>query len=176
MKTGVVLALLKTLFDIIRLRRGPDALPHSSLLFAIIGLMWLTAGVVMTITNAELDKEDFVIGSMTGIAGLACYAAIVALAGKGARLLQTLMALLGSGALLSLMYVAGDLLLTPLLGENPSNIIATLILLWTVPVEGHIISRAIERHWYLGVVIAMGIFILQLKLYSILDPAAVAAT
>ena len=176
MNTGVVLALLKTLFDIIRLRRGPDALPHSSLLFAIIALMWLTAGVVMTFTTAELDKEDFVIGSLTGIVGLACYAVIVVLAGKGARLLRTLMALLGSGALLSLMYVAADLLLTPLLGDNPGNIIATLILLWTVPVEGHIISRAIERHWYLGVVIAMGIFILQLKLYSILDPAAVAAT
>jgi hypothetical protein len=176
MKTGVVLALLKTLFDIIRLRRGPDALPYSPLLFVIIGLMWLIAGLVMTLATAELDKQDFIIGSLTGMVGIACYAAIVVLVGKGARLLQTVMALLGCGALLSLMYVAGDLVLTPLLGDDLSIMIVTLILLWTVPVEGHIISRAIERHWYLGVAIAMGIFIFQLKLYSILNPSAVAAT
>lgn len=176
MKSGAVLALIRTLFDIVRLRRGPDALPHSPMLFVIVGLTWLIAGVVTTVATAELDEKDFIIGSLTGIVGLACYAAIVMLSGKGARLLQTLMALLGCGALLSLLFVAADLVLTPLLSDNLSNMIIMLILLWTVPVEGHIISRAIERHWYLGVVIAMGIFIFQLMLYSILHPAAIAAT
>jgi hypothetical protein len=176
MKTGAVLALIRTLFDIVRLRKGPDALPYSPLLFVIIGLMWLIAGVVVTVATAELDEKDFIIGSVTGIAGLACYAVIVMLSGNGARLLQTLMALLGCGTLLSLLFVVGDLVLTPLLSDNLSNMIITLILLWTVPVEGHIISRAIERHWYLGVVIAMGIFIFQLMLYSILHPSAIAAT
>jgi len=171
-----VLALISTLFDIIRLRRGPDAIPHSAFLFVIIGAMWLVAGVVMTMTTAELDEKDFVIGILTGIAGFICYAAIVVLSGKGARLLQTLMALLGCGALLSLIFVAGNVVLTPLLSESASNIIVTLILLWTVPVEGHIISRAIERHWYVGVVMAMAVFIFQLMLYSILDPSAIAAT
>jgi len=171
-----VLALIRTLFDIVRLRRGPDALPHSHLLFVIVGLMWLFASAVTATATAELDEKDFIIGSLTGIAGLACYAAIVLLSGNRARLLQTLMALLGCGALLTLLFVAADLVLTPLLSDNLSNMIIMLILLWTVPVEGHIISRAIDRHWYLGVVIAMGIFIFQLMLYSLLHPSAVAAT
>lgn len=168
-------ALIRTLFDIIRLRRGPDAIPHSSLLFVIIGMMWLLAGVVMTVATAELDARDFMIGTLTGIAGLTCYAGIVVLAGRSARLMQTLMALLGCGAMLSFLFVAGNLVLTPLLSNSLSNMIVTLILLWTVPVEGHIISRAIERHWYIGVVMAMAIFILQLMLYSILDPTTLAA-
>jgi hypothetical protein len=171
-----VIALVRTLLDIIRLRKGPDAIPHSALLFAILGSMWLCTGLLMTAATAELDGKDFVIGSLTGIAGFACYAAIVLLSGKSARLLQTLMALLGCGALLSLMFVVGNLVLTPLLNESLSNLIVTLILLWTVPVEGHIISRAIERHWYVGVVMAMAVFIFQLMLYSILDPTTVAAT
>ncbi len=171
-----MLALIRTLFDIIRLRTGPETIPHSAVLFVIIAAMWLFAGVAMTVAAAELDEKDFAIGILTGIAGFACYAAIVLLSGKAARLLQTLMALLGCGALLSLMFVIGDLVLTPLLSENASNMIVTLILLWTVPVEGHIISRAIERHWYIGVVIAMAVFIFQLMLYSILDPNAIATT
>jgi len=175
-RSSAVLALIGTLFDIIRLRRGPDAIPHSSFLFVIFGITWLFAGAVMTLTTDELDQRDFIVGSLTGVAGLVCYSAIVMFSGKAARLMQTLMALLGCGALLSFLFVFGNLLLTPILSESLSKVILTLILLWTVPVEGHIISRAIERHWYVGVVMAMTVFILQLMLYSILDPAAVAAT
>ena len=171
-----MLALIESFFDIIRLRKGPDAIPHSVFLFVATGIAWLITGAVMTVATAELDANDFIIGSVTGLAGLACYIAIVLTAGRSARLLQTLTALLGCGALLSVLFVIGNLVLTPLLGEGASNPIVTLILLWTVPVEGHIISRAIERHWYMGIVIAMTIFIFQLMLYSILDPTTVAAT
>ena len=127
----------------------------------------------MTFLTAELDEKDFLIGTVTGVAGLLCYAAIVVIAGKRARLMQTVMALLGCGALLSLMFVAGDVLLTPFLGENIANFIVTLILLWTVPVEGHIISRTLDRHWYLGVAIAMAVFVFQLVLYSVMDPVTI---
>jgi hypothetical protein len=169
-------ALIETLFDIIRLRKGPDAIPHSSVLFVMIVALWLLAGLIMTQLTVELDAKDFVIGTITGIAGLALYAAIIVFAGQQARLMQTVMAFLGCGALLSLIFVAGEVFLTPFLSANIVNFIVSLVLLWTVPVEGHIISRAIDRHWYVGVVIAMAVFIFQLILYSILDPATIAPT
>lgn len=169
-----MLALIETLFDIIRLRKGPDAIPYSMVLFVLIVTMWLLAGAVMTLLTAELDQRDFVIGTLTGIAGLFCYAAIVVLSGRRARLLQAIMALLGCGALLSLLFVAGNLFLAPFLSDSLGNLVTTLILLWTVPVEGHIISRTIERHWYMGVAIAVAVFILQLILYSLMQPAAMA--
>jgi hypothetical protein len=165
-----VLALIETLFDIIRLRKGPDAIPHSTFLLAVIVVLWLSTGMLMTVLTAELDEQDFAIGTLTGIAGLLCYAAIVVISGKRARLMQTVMALLGCGALISLMFVAGDVFLTPFLSENLTNFIVTLILLWTVPVEGHIISRTLDRHWYIGVAIAMAVFVFQLILYSVMDP------
>ena len=169
-------ALFETLFDIIRLRKGPDAIPHSVVLFVVIVVFWLFAGLVITLMTAELDQEDFFIGTLTGMAGLSCYAAIVVLSGKKARLLQAVMALLGCGALLSLLFVAGNVFLTPFLSENITNVIVTLILLWTVPVEGHIISRTIDRHWYVGVVAAMAVFVFQLLLYSVMDPATISPT
>lgn len=165
-------ALIETLFNIVRLRKGPDAIPYSTFLFVVIVALWLFAGLVMTLLTTELDVKDFAIGTITGIAGLLCYAAIVVLAGKGARLMQTVMAFLGCGALLSLMFVAGNVLLTPFLSENITNFVVTLILLWTVPVEGHIISRTLDRHWYIGVAIAIAVFVFQLMLYSVMDPVA----
>lgn len=169
-----VLALIETLIDIIRLRKGPDAIPHSTFLLVVIIALWLLAGLLMMFLTAELDEQDFVIGTVTGIAGLLCYAALIVLSGKSARLLQTVMALLGCGALLSLMFVAGNVVLTPFLSENITNFIVTLILLWTVPVEGHIISRTLDRHWYIGVAIAMAVFVLQLILYSVMNPVTTA--
>jgi len=167
-----VFALIELLFDIIRLRRGPDAIPYSRFLFVLIVGLWLFAGMVMTVMTPELDEKDFLIGTVAGIAGVLCYAAVVVFAGKGARLLQAIMALLGCGALLSLGFVAANVFLTPFLSASITNLIVTLILLWSVPVEGHIIARTIDRHWYIGVVIAMTVFIFQLVLYSVIDPTA----
>lgn len=167
-----MLALFETLFDIIRLRKGPDAMPYSGLLMLVVIGLWLFAGIVMTVMTPELEQKDFVLGTVTGIAGVVCYAIVIVLAGKAPRLLQAVMALLGCAAVLSLLFVAGNVFLTPFLSANITDLIVTLILLWSVPVEGHIISRTIDRHWYLGVIIAMAVFVFQLVLYSAIDPTA----
>lgn len=171
-----MLALFKTLFDIIRLRKGPDAIPYSWLLCLMALTLWLFAGLAMTIMSEELGERDFLLGTFTGVVGLACYASIVVLSGNTPRLLQTVTAILGCGAALSFLFVAGNVFLTPFLSENLTRLIATLILLWSIPVEGHIIARTIDRHWYVGIVAAMTVFVFQLYIYSLLDPAAQTAT
>ena len=164
-------ALFETLFDIIRLRKGPDAIPYSPVVFAVTMALWLAAGLVMTVMTPELGQHDFLIGTFTGLTGLGCYAGIVLLTGNRPRLLQTVTAILGCGAVLSLLFVAANVFLAPFLSKNITSLVATLILLWSIPVEGHIIARAINRHWYVGIVAAMGVFIFQLFLYSLIDTA-----
>jgi hypothetical protein len=166
-----MLALFETLFDIIRLRKGPDAIPYSPVVFALTMALWLAAGLVMTIMTPQLRQQDFLIGTVTGLSGLGCYAGIVLLTGNRPRLLQTVTAILGCGAILSLLFVAANVFLSPFLSKNITSLVATLILLWSIPVEGHIIARSISRHWYVGIVAAMGVFIFQLFLYSLVDPA-----
>ena len=166
-----MLALFETLFDIIRLRKGPDAIPYSPVVFAMTLALWMAAGLVMTLMTPELSQHDFLIGTFTGLSGLGCYAGIVLLTGNRPRLLQTVTAILGCGAILSLLFVASNVFLSPFLSKNITSLVATLILLWSVPVEGHIIARAINRHWYVGVVAAMAVFIFQLFLYALVDPA-----
>ena len=171
-----MLALFETLFAIIRLKRGPDAIPYSWILCLITLTFWLLAGLVITLVTEGMTDEDFLVGTFTGVVGLACYASIVVLTDHRPRLLQTVTAILGCGAILSFMFVAGEVVLTPLLGENITGPVVTLILLWSIPVEGHIIARAIDRHWYVGIVAAMTVFVFQLFLYALLDPSADAVT
>ncbi len=165
-----MLVLIQTLFDIVRLRKGPDAIPHSGFVFGLVVVLWLFSSVVMTATTEELNDRSFLIGIVVSLVGLACYAAVVILAGRGPRILQTIAAVLGCGALLNLMFVGGNLSLKPLIGDNPTNIVVTLILFWSIPVEGHIIARAIDRHWYAGIVIAMAVFVFQLIIFGLLNP------
>ena len=171
-----MLALFETLFDIIRLKKGPVAIPYSWLVCLIVMTLWLFAGLALTVMTEGLGERDFLIGTLTGVVGLACYASIVVLSGYTPRLLQTVTAILGCGAVLSFLSLAGNVFLSPFLSENITSLIVTLILLWSIPVEGHIIALAIGRHWYVGIVAAMSVFVFQLFLYSLLNPAAETVT
>jgi len=166
-----VLALIKTLFDIVLLRKGPEAIPRSWLLFLITVLLWLFSALAALALIEQFDDSDFFLGLFGGTVGLACYAALVVVSGHSDRLSQTMSAIIGCGALISLAFVAEYVLFLPILGGGATGLIANLVLLWSVPVEGHIIARAINRHWYLGILIAIGVFALQYFVYSLIAPA-----
>jgi len=164
-----MLALLRTLFDIIRLRKGPDAIPYSWALCGVTLLLWLSAGFAIALSSEEMNDQDFLNGTFAGVVGLACYAAVVVSSGHTPRLLQTVTAILGCGAVISFLFLAEAVVLGPLLGEPVTSLVAMLILFWSVPVEGHIVARAIDRHWYIGIVVAIAVFIFQWYLYAFLN-------
>lgn len=166
-----VLTLITTLLDIIRLRKGPDAIPHSPVLFAVAVAAWMFAGAVIITLIAELDRTDFVVSLMTGMLALLTYSIIAVVHRKSGRLLQMLTAVLGIGAMLQFLFVAGHVFLTPFLGKNIAALLSYLILLWSVPVEGHIIARTINREWYIGLLIAITVFFIQVQLSVVFNPA-----
>ncbi|NIL94599.1 MAG: hypothetical protein GTO71_09195 [Woeseiaceae bacterium] len=160
-----VLPLLRTLFEIVLLRKGPESIPHSTVLFALIVGFWFLSSAAVLALIEQYDQQDFIVGIFTAMVGLGCYAVTVVVAGFPTRVLQTMSAILGCGALISFAFVAEFVLFTPFLGQTITGLVAQLILLWSVPVEGHIIARAINRHWYIGIVIAIVVFILQYVIY-----------
>ncbi len=161
-----MIPLIKTLFDIALLRKGPEAIPRSWFLFLMALALWLFSALAALALIEQFDEADFFLGLFSGTIGLACYAALVVVSGQPDRLLQTISAIIGCGALISMAFVAEYVLLLPFLGGVPTGLVANLILLWSVPVEGHIIARAIDRHWYIGILIAIGVFALQYVIYS----------
>lgn len=164
--------LLKTLLDIIALRKGPDAIPYSWGLTGVVVFLWLAVSFVVVVINGGGDQGSFLRGMLLSSIALVIYSAIVVSMNRQARLLQTLTAVLGCGAVISALYAAEIVLLTPLLGQTGTSLLALLTIFWSVPVEGHIIARAIDRSWYVGIVIATLVFSLQLYVqFSILQPS-----
>lgn len=164
-----MLPLIRTLFDIVLLRKGPEDIPRSTVLLGLILGLWLFSSLSALALINQFDESDFFMGLFSGLVGIVCYAALVVISGHASRLLQTISAILGCGALISLAFVAEYVLFLPFLGEVPTGLIANLILLWSVPVEGHIIARAINRHWYIGILIAIVVFALQYVVYSVVS-------
>lgn len=155
--------------EIVLLRKGPDSIPRSAVLLIMIVLLWLFSSLAVLALIEQFDESDFLLGLFTALVGILCYAAVVVISGHSPRVLQTVSAVLGCGALISLAFVAEFVLFTPFLGQSISGIVAQLILLWSVPVEGHIIARAIDRHWYVGILIAISVFVLQFVIYNVVS-------
>jgi hypothetical protein len=169
-----MVALLQTLLDIILLRKGPDAIPYSWFLCLLTLTLWLFSSLSMMLLSEDLDDQDFLVGTFTGVVALACYASIVVATNHAPRLLQTVTAILGCGALLTIAVVACDVFLAPFLSDSIVRIFVTLVLLWSIPVEGHILSQAVDRPRVIGIIVAMAVFVFQLYLYSLLNPATTA--
>ena len=164
-----MLPLVRTLLEIVLLRKGPDSIPRSAVMFIMIVVLWLFSSLAVLALIEQFDESDFVLGLFTALVGILCYTAVVVVSGHSSRVLQTISAVLGCGALISLAFVAEFVLFTPFLGQPISGIVAQLILLWSVPVEGHIIARAIDRHWYVGILIAISVFVLQFVIYNVVS-------
>lgn len=147
--------------EITLLRKGPEHLPASGMLLLAALVLWVLSSLAALALIDRFTEDDFFLGMFSGIVALCCYAAIVVISGKAGRMLQTLSAVTGAGAIIAFAFVAEYVLMTPLLGGTASSLMATVILLWSVPVEGHIISRAVDRHWYVGILLAVAVFIIQ---------------
>lgn len=147
------------------LRKGPEQLPDSWLVFVLsLVLMQFASFVAATLIDLG-DNYSYLLTLVTNLLGLGIYAAILFVTGFIRRFVPVMSAILACGSILTLLFVAAYVMLNPFLGEI-AVIVATLIIIWSVPVEGHIIARGIGQHWYIGIVIAMIVFILQYAFQS----------
>ena len=160
-----MLPLIKTCFRIVLLREGPESIPRSWLLAVLAGGLLLYSELAAVALIPQLDEQGVFVSLLIVGAALACYASLLIVAGYGARVLPTLTAMLGAWGVIQVAMVVEILVMMPILGNDPTLIIAQLMLYWSVPVEGHIIARALGRHWYVGIVIAIGVFALKHILY-----------
>ncbi len=163
-----MLPLIRVLFDITLLRNGPEDIPRSWLMLYLCVGLWVLGLVVTTVLIENFNTAEAWIGLASWVLGLICYVVILIFMGYSNRSLQTVAAIAGVGAIISFAMLAELVLLTPILGSNLANFGAVLILFWSVPVKGHIIARAIERHWYIGIVFATSVFALQFAFTSTL--------
>ena len=154
--------LFRTYLDIIALKKGPETIPASWLVFAV-SLAMLGAFWALQIAAVDSLAVRQIVVAVFGYAlALAFYGAIVFLSGFGNRLLPALSSIVACGSIISAIALTESLLLSPLLGDAVATDLATVIWFWSVPVKGHVVARTIEQHWFVGITIAMSAFILRL--------------
>jgi hypothetical protein len=173
-----MLALLQTLFDIIRLRKGPDAIPRSSVLFFIVVGFWLLVDVLAGVVIPTFGKSS-VSGLAISTLGVIIFALVATLDGKNNRIMQMLTALIGCGAVLGFAVTLTIGVALQLQGLDLVPILGVLIVwsitLFSIVVDGHILSRTLDRPQLHGVIIAFLVFALQYYLSVTFNPAQPAA-
>jgi hypothetical protein len=171
-RTSAVQAFIKTLLEILTIRKGPDAIPQSWLLLNMATAMWFLPLLLAALLVPGFGGSAVAVAVAGWALSLVCYASVVVLAGYSRRLLQSLTAIIGCGAIIFLAQVAGLVTLSLVLGAAFAQIIVYLLLFWSVHVKGHIIARTINREWYVGLVIAIAVFILQYAFSTAVSPAS----
>lgn len=165
-------AFIKTLFEIVTIRKGPDAIPHSWLLLNVATAMWFLPLFIATAVVPGFGGAAVAVSVAGWALSLVCYAAVIVLAGYSSRLVQSLTAIIGCGAIIFLAQVVGLVTLSLLLGAALAQIVVYLLLFWSIHVKGYIISRTINRDWYVGLIIAIAVFLLQYALSMAVSPAS----
>ena len=164
-------AFIKTLFEIVIIRKGPDAIPYSWLLLNTATAMWFLPLLIAVVLVPGFGAAAAAVSTASWALSIACYTFVIVLAGHGSRSLQSLTAIIGCGAIIFLAQVASLVVLSLALGAVFAQVAVYLLLFWSIHVKGHIISRAIDRDWYVGLVIAIAVFLLQYAFSTAVSPA-----
>ena len=118
---GNVLTLFKTLLEIIFLRKGPEHIPHSMLLFAIVAVIWFAVGVFAVMLIDSYQNSSLLMDVLLALAALSIYALIVNGFGQRARLVRCLTAILGCGVIFNIALFTGRIVMPVLLTENEAR-------------------------------------------------------
>lgn len=112
------------------------------------------------------EDESILLQLLTSLIGYVIYSSVCISTGQSSRIVPAIAAIMACGSILTILSVFAFVMLSPFLGAWLAALVSVLIHFWSVPVKGHIIAHTIEQHWYVGIVIAMFVFIVQFAIYS----------
>ena len=148
--------MIRILFDILRLRSGPQDLPAGIGVALILSVAWLAQGLL---TDRVLDEAESAPRSLFAV--LVQFGAVIVLLrlrNRAARIPQTISALAGTGFIFGLLALLLVLQLDPQ-RPNPGLALAYLgLFVWSLVVDGHIYRHALSIKMSLGVLVAVLIF------------------
>ena len=161
--------------DILLHRRGPEDLPASQLLLALLLVLYAVVALIalrmMSATEADTLLVVIELVVDVGVAFI-----VLHLFGKAGRFLQTATALVGTGILLNLVYIPllqwNEMWQAPAADLTAPRLLIVVLLIWSFDVAGYILSRALEKPYFVGVCIVVGYEIASLALRQALFPAA----
>jgi hypothetical protein len=172
-----MLALLKLYRDICLLRAAPQDLPFSHFLmllcilcYALVGLgvSLLDQGLGLSLLSAGVDTA-----LMIGLAYLGLW-----IRDRGARAVQTITALTGTGAFFGLLGWPLIASLQQVADNTPSSLSLLLLALivWNITVIGHILRHALDIPLWVGTGVALLYIYTSIRVMSVLHIAGTTAS
>ena len=156
--------LIRVFWDISLWRRGPRDVPASRSLFAAVALAY---AAVSAVQSRLMYGPTFMLPRALAdlVLTIAVFWATLAVARRPHRFLQTVIAVLGTGTLLSLPMVALQLVAAQLGPQAPLaaflSIASVPLLVWYLFVVGQIVRLALEAPLLTGMAVAMTYFVLS---------------
>lgn len=166
--------LIQLFWDICLLQKAPQDIPYSRGLV----LLLLLVGFPVDYLNLNLALPKVEPGAIVRVISihtvffLTSLSALMIVMGYGARIFQTLTALLGTGVIISLL--ATPVLLTiSYIAQDPGyfGLILLLLNIWSLVIMAHILRHALSVSFLLAGLFAFGYFMLSIKLVDFLLPA-----
>lgn len=168
-----MLAIVRTCWNVCRLRSGPQVFPRSWTLFAVLLAVYVVVDAGLFLAQGErgwmvLPQLLLDVAVLNGF-----FALLLAVWQKFARFNQTLIALFGSQTLIMLVDVPLSLIAT-LLPASPGTQLAGVaeygILAWSVLVIGSVLKHALDTWLTLGIVLAGTYTLVNLVLFAVIFP------
>jgi hypothetical protein len=170
----MMLPILDAFLQIVLRRRGPEDLPDSRFLLLLAGAAYVFAQAVLAapVYGTTLALGRSLVLDLLLLCG--CLWGLLRLAGHATRYRQTLTAVFGTGALLSVCMLPfsywldvaaepGNPALAPMIG-------LLAVVSWSLVVNGHIFARALSRPFVAGLVISIAYFFLNYLVFAQLGP------
>jgi hypothetical protein len=167
--------LIQVFVEITLHRRGPEHLPSSRFFFML--MLAVSVGVdFLVLLVDDAAARGVLVTLLTTALDLAFVWAVLRTFARERRFKQTMSAMLGVNAILTLLIVPLALWSQGL--EVPEGEIATpwllllLLAIWSIDVAGFVLARALDRPYALGVAIMLGYVLLSVSLQQSLLPVA----
>ena len=160
-----MLTYIKTLINIALKKLGPEDLPDSKFLLAFTFVFYLVIDVPLTAIafGPSMMLLQVIVLDMGFL--IACLWILLRLSGLLSRFRQTLTALLGTSALLNILISPFSFWREVSAGTSSESALPVIgifaIVLWSLSIDGHILSRAISKSYSIGLGIAVVYFILN---------------
>lgn len=166
--------LIAAIIEIALHRRGPDQLPASSLLLGLLFVAYMAAGVVALYDRTSPYPFSLAVALFAGngVVYLSYCWIVLKTARRQSRFRQTAAALLGVDTLFNLLAIPLSLLADSSAAlAGFAGLLLYMLLLWSIDVAGFIISRAIERPYFVGVLIIVAYVIAAMIVQYSMAPA-----
>ena len=168
-----MLRLVFAFVEIALHRRGPDELPASRFLFGIVLVAYLIVAFATLRLGAGAVHPILLLIVDTAFSLTFIWSVLKAFDHER-RFKQTACALLGTDTLLNVLsmpLIVWGKSLEASGGDNSGvAILFALLAIWSIDISGFVLSRALERAYFLGVAIMLGYVLLSISLRLTLFP------